>query len=253
MRIRHIIGWTFAVLIACAGILLRFALRGYSFTAYLCFVIAAVLAVYQLLGWMAGHNKKAAKLIRLILSTGIGLVLLTAVATGIYVGKAAASKAAPGCDYVVVFGAGINGTEPSVILRERMEAALAYLQENPETVCVVSGGQGAGEEITEAQCMFDYLTARGIAGERVWMEDKSTSTEENISFSLELIRSRTESAPERIGLVSSEFHLFRASLMAEDLGIEAELIPAKTRIGTLRMNYYLREIPAVWHYLVLGG
>ncbi|MBE6981520.1 MAG: YdcF family protein [Ruminococcaceae bacterium] len=253
MRIRHMIGWTFAGLFVCAGLLLRFALYGYRFTAYLCFAIAAVLAVYQLLGWMAGHNKKAAKLIRLILSTGIGLVLLTAMATGIYVGQAAASKAAPGCDYVIVLGAGVNGTQPSVILRERLEATLTYLQENPETVCVVSGGQGAGEEITEAQCMFEYLTARGIAEERVWMEEKATTTVENLTYSLELIRSQGEKEPEQIGLVSSEFHLFRASRMAKDLGIEAELIPAKTRIGTLRMNYYLREIPAVWYYLVFGG
>lgn len=252
MRIRHMIGWSFAGLFACAGVLLRFALYGYGFTAYLCFAIAAVLAVYQILGWMAGHNKKAAKLVRLLLSTGIGLVLLAAVVTGLSVGRAADSTPEPGCDYVIVLGAGVNGTTPSAILQERLEAALSYWRENSRTVFIVSGGQGDGEEITEAQCMFDYLTARGIPEEQVWMEPEAATTAENLEYSVAMIRSHTEESV-RVGLVSSEFHLFRASLMAEELGLEPELIPAETRIGTLRMNYYLREIPAVWYYLVFGG
>lgn len=252
MRIRHMIGWSFAGLFVCAGVLLWFVPAGYSFTAYLCFAIAAVLAAYQILGWMAGHNKKTAKLVRLILSTGIGLVLLAAVVTGLSVGQTADSRPEAGCDYVIVLGAGVNGTTPSAILQERLEATLSYWRESPQTVFIVSGGQGNGEQITEAQCMFDYLTARGIPEEQVWMEPAATTTVENLNYSMELIRRHTEESV-RVGLVSSEFHLFRASLMAEDLGLEPELIPAQTRIGTLRMNYYLREIPAVWFYLVFGG
>ena len=253
MRIRHMIGWCVAGFFAVLGAAMLFLLRGYSFSAYVCFAAAAVLSCYQILGMLASKNKKVAKLLRLCLSTVMGLVLLASFFTGIYVRHAAASQPEEGCAYVVVLGAGLNGTEPSMILRERLEATLEYLNENPATVCVVSGGQGAGEVITEAQCMFDWLTARGIPEERIWMETKATSTLENLEFSLALIQERTGERPDKLGIISSEFHLFRASLMAKDLGIEVVLIPAKTQSLGLRINYFLREIPAVWFYFVFGG
>ena len=147
----------------------------------------------------------------------------------------------------------VNGTSPSLSLNDRIRAAYTYLSENPDTIAILSGGQGADEGISEAQCMFEQLTARGIDPERLWLEDKATSTWENLNFSLALIEEKTGVRPSTIGLLSSEYHLFRASLFAADCGVEAIGIPAATSWFSIRVNYFLREVAGVWHYLILGG
>ena len=101
--------------------------------------------------------------------------------------------------------------------------------------------------------MFNELTARGIPARRLWLEDRSTSTWENLNFSLDLIEEKTGTRPETIGLVSSEYHLYRAGLFAPDCGVTAVGIPAKTSWLTIRINYFMREVGDIWHYLVLGG
>ena len=159
----------------------------------------------------------------------------------------------PDSEYLVVLGAGVNGTTPSRSLRERLDAAYAYLLEHPDSLAIVSGGQGDGEDITEAQCMYHYLTDKGIDPERVWMESEATSTLENLQYSLNLIEENIGTRPGKIAIVSSEYHLHRAGLFAGWLDIEAELVPARTAIPPLRWNYYLREIFAVWYYSLFGG
>jgi len=152
-----------------------------------------------------------------------------------------------------VLGAGINGSTPSLSLRNRLDAAYEYLTAHPETICIVSGGQGPGEDLSEALCMYKDLTAKGIAPERIWMEDKSTSTRENIAFSLALIEEKAGQCPTKAGILSSEYHLYRAGLVAKSQGLEMIGIPARTSWAALRINYFLREIVAVWYYTLLGG
>ena len=147
----------------------------------------------------------------------------------------------------------MEGTAPAVSLQSRINAAYDYLTANPDTIAILSGGQGEDEGISEAQCMFNNLTAMGIDADRLWLEDKSTSTWENLKFSLAVIESKTGSKPEKIGILSSEYHLYRAGLFAEDCGFEAVGIPAHTEQFTIRINYFLREVAGVWHYYVLGG
>lgn len=160
---------------------------------------------------------------------------------------------APDADYLIVLGAGVNGTAPSRSLQERLDAAAVYLTEHPDSIAIISGGQGDGENITEAQCMFQVLTASGISPSRIWMEPNATSTAENLQFSLECIQDRTGSIPRKVAIVSSEYHLHRARILASRLGVSCDLIPAKTTSVPLRINYYLREIFAVWYYTLLGG
>ena len=93
----------------------------------------------------------------------------------------------------------------------------------------------------------------GIPGDRIWLEDQATSTWENLQFSLDIIREKTGSTPEKLGIVSSEFHLFRAGLFAKDCGIEAVGIPAHTSWTSIRINYYLRDVVCIWYHLILGG
>ena len=146
-----------------------------------------------------------------------------------------------------------SGTENPKSLAERIAKAYDYLSAHPNTIAVLSGGQGEDEGISEAECMYRNLTLQGIDPNRLWLEDKATSTWENLNFSLDLIEEKTGTRPTEIGLLSSEYHLFRASLFAKDCGVEAVGIPAKTSWVSLRINYFTREVAGVWHYLLLGG
>ena len=246
-------GWIFAVVFVVMGILIRFCLVGYSFSAWICFGIAGIILCYQLLNLWLKKNPKLPLLLRRILTV---LVIFFSLAYGITAGVIwFASNGMPhqACDYVVVLGAGVNGTVPSLSLRNRLDAAYSYLTEFPESICVVSGCQGDGEDISEAQCMYNELVRMGIDSDRVWMEDQATNTRENLRYSLEIIRGRTGSQPEEIGIISSEYHLLRAGFFARELGIDSFGIPAETTWLSLRINYTLREVAAVWYYIILGG
>lgn len=143
---------------------------------------------------------------------------------------------------LVVLGCKVIGNSPSLMLRERLDAALLYLNEHPDAPCILSGGKGTDEDISEAQCMFDYLTANGIAGERLTMEDRSTSTRENIEYSNELRNS--EGLGNSIAIVTNEFHEYRAAMIAKKLGVESYAYPAKTH-WWLFPTYTVREMYGV--------
>jgi uncharacterized SAM-binding protein YcdF (DUF218 family) len=154
-----------------------------------------------------------------------------------------------GLDYILVLGAGVG----SPTLQERIRAAYGYLSENPDTVAVVTGGQGADEPMTEAACMQEALVSMGIGADRIWIEDRATSTWENLQYSLDIIEARTGERPGRIGVLSSEFHLFRVTRQAYDWGLQIEGIPARTEDPERWLHYFIREIAGIWHYLILGG
>lgn len=239
---------------AVLGLLLLTGVPGYSFSGLLCFGLTGLIAVFQLLRLLERRFPKTALWIQRILSCLLIVGVLTAAVTWtLILTEASGMENDVNCQYVVVLGAGVNGNVPSLSLSERLNAARDYLILHPDTICVVSGGQGSGESITEAACMYDWLTRQGVAPQRIWQETEATSTRENIRFSLDLIEERTGQRPVSVGVVSSEYHLFRAGLIAQSEGVAALGIPAKTSWVTLRLNYYLREIVAVWAYLILGG
>ena len=107
--------------------------------------------------------------------------------------------------YLVVLGAAVHGSTPSLSMTHRLEGALDYLEAYPESTAIVSGGQGVGEDISEAQAMYDWLTAHGVAPERVIMENKSTSTMENLEFSYNIIRERGDEPAGNVAIVSSGY------------------------------------------------
>lgn len=241
--------WIAVAILLCLSVFF-FLAPGYSFSAWSCLGLAGVVLAYWLLS--RGHGL-AVKLLRTALSTLLCLGILAAALTFAQIHRASAGDDTADCDYLVVLGAGVRGTEPSHILQNRIDAAVSYLTEHPDVICVVSGGKGSGEDISEAQCMFDHITAAGIAPDRVWMEDQSTSTRENLIFTLSLIEEKTGTRPEKLAVLSNEFHLYRAGLLAEQCGISIAGVPARTDYWSLRINYTLREIVAVWYYKLLGG
>ena len=125
--------------------------------------------------------------------------------------SAARTTAPDGVECIVILGALVNGEQPSPALARRIEAAYDYLERNPQTVAVLSGGMGDGESITEAECMRRELAARGISEDRLILEDKSRDTAENIKNTLAIIGDRYGS----IALVTNNFHIYRAMRLAE--------------------------------------
>ena len=113
-------------------------------------------------------------------------------------------------DYVVVFGRSCEGRGTFKSSGLRLKAALKYARENEDTVLILSGGQGSGEDITEAKCMENYLTAHGIPKERLVSEEKSTRTKENLKFSDDL----TGCNKKNTGILSNNFHVYRAVKLA---------------------------------------
>ena len=221
---------------------------GFKFSIILCFAFAVLsVAVYFLLKHPKG--KQLCQVICILLILGI----VAAAITGGFIVSAANPGQLPDCDYIVVLGAGVRGSVPSLTLSERIGAAYDYLTAHPDATAILCGGQGPGEDITEAACMYRELTKMGIDTNRLLKEDQSTSTMENLTFALDVAEDATGVRPNTIGIVSSEYHIFRANRFAENLELEAFGIPAKTTWFPLRLNYYLREIMAVWKYLLLGA
>ena len=135
------------------------------------------------------------------------------------------NKANGSNDYMIVLGAKVNsGGVPSLSLANRLDVAAQYLQQHPHVYVIVSGGQGADEDQTEASVMLKVLVKKGIERDRIILEENSTSTYENLLYSKELLPTGTTS----ITIVSNDFHLKRATLLAEKLGLTADTIAAPT-------------------------
>ncbi|MBR0405772.1 MAG: YdcF family protein [Eggerthellaceae bacterium] len=118
-------------------------------------------------------------------------------------------------DYVVVLGAQVRNDGPSVVLQYRLDTAANYLQANPQTKCIVSGGKVFNDPEPEAQVMARYLIERGIDSARITIEDKSTNTVENIQNSMAFIDPDTD----QVGIVTNNFHVFRGTAIARKQGI----------------------------------
>ena len=234
------------------GLAIYFGAPGYTFSAYIAFGCGIIVACYFALLLLQSRQPRIAKALRVVLSVFLAAGFVCALIAGVLIATAMGGDAKTYCDYIIVLGAGVDGTTPSRSLRERLDAAYDYLMANPETICVVSGSQGYNEDISEAECMYRELTKRGIAPERIWKEDKAENTRQNIACSLALIDNRTGTRPKIAGIVSSDYHLYRAGLFAKEQNLSVVGIPAHTSWLSLKLNYFLREIAAVW-YVFLGG
>ena len=214
-----------AIVLVIAGCVLRFAMPGHDFLGYTLWGIAVLVFLFPRL-----HR--------------VGRIVLgVLVCAGVIVFAVFA---------IIVLGAGVNGSTPSLSMCNRLDAALAYLGANPDALAVVSGGQGEGEDITEAKAMADYLTAHGIDSARIVQEDQSRTTRENLENSFAILRARGYDPANGVGIVTSEYHLYRAKRMVRALGAEPVGIAAETTLPTMRVNYFIREAFAA-AYMQLAG
>lgn len=152
-------------------------------------------------------------------------------------------------DYLVVLGAGLWGETPSLTLRQRLDESLGFIKENPSTKVIVSGGMGPGETITEAEAMRRYLVDKGVDDKLIIKEDKSTSTEENLKFTRNLLKQIDTRENIKIKIVTTNFHMFRSKLLAKSNGFEVYGQPAPIH-PLLIPAYYIREYMAVIKSLI---
>ena len=156
-------------------------------------------------------------------------------------------------DYIVVLGAGIIGSRVTPLLAARIEKGIELLHYNPNAVLIMSGGQGPGEDIPESEAMADYAADKGVDMEKIVMERKSVSTQENLRFSRELM---DKQKPEII-VVTTAYHVFRALILAKEQGIKCVGFGAKTK-WYFTLNAFIREfvgyLRLTWkkHALVVG-
>lgn len=161
---------------------------------------------------------------------GLSLLLLLIfcgflwVNTGIWMAAGQQPVANGENEYAIVLGARVKGEIPSLSLQYRLDAALDYAKEYPDVKLILSGGQGPGEQITEAEAMKRYLIENGIPEERMLLERSSTSTYENILFSKKLMPDSID----KVTIITSDYHLARARKLASALDLETDVVAAKT-------------------------
>ena len=179
----------------------------------------------------------------------LGTVFL--VVLGILMGTAAKRADKVDADAVIVLGAAVHGDRVTWVLSNRLDTAADWLAAHPDAVCVVSGGQGDGESVTEASAMQKYLVERkGVDPARILVEDKAENTRENFAFSKALIDERLGSDA-KIAFVTTDFHVFRAGRVAMKAGISAVGIAAPD-VWYIRINNFLRECVGIVVYGLRG-
>ena len=153
-------------------------------------------------------------------------------------------------DALIILGAAVHGDRVTWVLSNRLDTAYDYAAAHPDTVLVVSGGQGDGESVTEASAMAKYLAAKGIDPGRILQEDRAESTAENFAFSKAIIDQQL-SPDASIGFVTTRFHVYRASRVARKAGIDARGLGAPD-VWYLAINNFLRECVGICWYTVKG-
>ncbi len=196
---------------------------------------------------LARRFPAADKLLRLLQGAYILFLILAAVISALMYGELNNLPEEGEERTMIVLGCGLEGRSPSQMLAHRLRRAESWLKEHPQMPVIVSGGQGADEEISEAACMHDWLVAHGIEEERIYMEDRSTATHENLIFSREIIEAN--SLPSKIVIVTNNFHSYRAALIAKKCGYtDVRSLPAKTTwwlFPTSVMREYF-AVPREW-------
>ena len=231
-----------AVQLAIVAILWSFGPAGYRYASAVPLLLSVICVILR-------FGKRWLRVAAFALSV-FGILALSAVELPIV--SAAQAEADTSASYVVVLGAAVYGKDPSIALKNRLNRAIAYLHANPSAKVVVSGGQGEGEDISEAACMQTYLKAKGIDASRILSEEHSTSTMENLAFSKAVIE-QDGGDPQKIAIVSSAYHLYRAQSMASSLGMQAIGVASSDGYPLYMCGMYLREALGVVKMWLFGA
>lgn len=207
--------------------------------------IWSAIRIKMLLNTIAGKSK-----IPMVLTWVYRIIALVCIIvfTTVEVNVVKAMNAEPveDLEYVILLGAGLRGTYPTNPYRVRIERAYEYMSKNENTILIASGGQGFGESISEAKCARDILVAKGIDESRIILEEKSTSTEENLKFCMDILGNPNV----EVGIITNGFHEYRANLIAKDIGYTNVVsVPAIT-LFPVGIHYAVREFFGIAQYIL---
>lgn len=187
----------------------------------------------------------------LLIVLGLGLILFGAMQIAIALNNSTDIPNQP--DLMMIFGCQVKRDGPSVLLQDRLDTALAYLEDHPELPVLVTGGKGNDEHMSEAQAMRNYLVEHGIDASRITMEDKSHNTRQNLLFSKQILWSQGKDPGQlHILAVSNGFHLARIKMLAHRFGygeVYTLSAPASHRLSAVQM--FFREPLALVKSFVL--
>ena len=208
--------------------------------------ILALITIYSenIFKFLKEFWKSAAGKAIIIISSAIiaSILIYISAITGLMIN--AQCKSPKNAKAIIILGCKVNGEKPSRMLTRRLDSAYEFLKENQDVICIVSGGKGDDEKISEAQAMKNYLLDKGVSPDIIIMEDKSTNTYENIENSAEILQNYNIN---NIAIVTDGFHQYRAGYIAEKFGLESSALNAKTDMLTkwLIPTYWVREWLAV--------
>lgn len=250
VRIRSIIGW----LILLAGLshslyyLIGFS-RGWEHDIWNYFQVSAGLVMALVGAWIIAWRRKSFTIrqlavFRLLLLVAVlGLVFCMTLVGLIW--KDGRTGTMVKSDYLLILGARVYGDHVSLSLRDRLDKGLDYLQAFPDAKAIVSGGQGPGEHLSEAEAMKKYLMERGVASDKIVIEDQSTDTSENMRFSRKKLEELgVDASKASITLVTNDFHMLRSKMLAKRAGLQVSALPARTPEYTIP-KAYTRELAAL--------
>ena len=230
------------ILLTVLAAFFKFCLRGYTYISVSLLFFTVLIVVFHL-------GSDALKRIVTVI-TCVGLIYFCTVEY-LIISEAGTDKN-PQRSYLIVLGAAVHGDTPSLSLYHRLTSALEYLEQYPDSKAVLSGGKGKGEKISEALCMHDWLVSSGIAEERLVLEDRSTSTMENLSFSWEKLKAEG-CAPDDIAILTSNYHLYRAKMMARSLGLSPAGVCGVPGYPIYTLGMFIREAFGLTHLWVFGN
>ncbi|WP_010237835.1 YdcF family protein [Clostridium arbusti] len=204
------------------------------------FVLLGVLKIK----YVKKYKNKIIKNLINIINTFIFLLIIMFILMGTCIAYSAIKYTDQKPDYIMILGAGIRGKNMLLIQRQRTDRALEFIKGNPNIKIIASGGQGPGEDISEAEAMREYLIKHGVKDENIIKEEKSRNTMENMKYTRSLLNNIDDRPNLKIAVVTSNFHVFRAKFLAERAGINAEGISAPVN-KLLLPNFSVRECFAI--------
>lgn len=250
---RRSIGWLIlAGLCFVGGALLAMVYPAVRFTGFLCGCAGGALVLFYGLDQWSRQKRAgfvAKRIFMGLLAAGFALFAVLEV----WILSWARTDKDTDTVAMVVFGAGVNGTVPSLSLTARLEAALAYANERPNIPIVVSGCQGPGEDISEARCMADWLTARNIPAERILLEEQARDTRENVAYSLALLEENGVDTTQALAFCTSDYHICRTAYLRGSRPIAPVAATLPNVYWPVTVNYYMREAFALAAEMVFPG
>ena len=191
---------------------------------------------------------KLARWLKILLLSGIGVAV---VLSSVLIAGGKNDTVTYSEDAIIVLGAAVHGKTPSLTLKRRLDKAVEYHTQNPNAIIIVSGGQGAQEDISEAEAMKIYLIQNGVKSDKIVKEDKSTSTTENFAFSKEIL-DKTFGHDYTAAFITNEYHISRAAFCADNAGLDNTTHMHSNTSTSYLLSGVLRECFAFVYHLILG-